>query len=144
MPEHADIKYNHPGKCPICGMTLIPAPEDRGRCADTFAECNAAGTSTLETDAASYYRFFVAEQVRRSAGDAGARRWPAFSRFATFRSMRFPICPTRRSSSTPNGRARRRRSCRIRSLIRSRPRCCPCRARKWCAAIRFTASRSST
>jgi membrane fusion protein, copper/silver efflux system len=28
MPEHADIKYNHPGKCPICGMTLIPAPED--------------------------------------------------------------------------------------------------------------------
>jgi hypothetical protein len=27
MPEHADIKYNHPGKCPICGMTLIPAPE---------------------------------------------------------------------------------------------------------------------
>jgi multidrug efflux pump subunit AcrA (membrane-fusion protein) len=28
MPEHADIKYNHPGKCPICGMTLIPSPED--------------------------------------------------------------------------------------------------------------------
>jgi hypothetical protein len=27
MPEHADIKYNHSGKCPICGMTLIPAPE---------------------------------------------------------------------------------------------------------------------
>jgi membrane fusion protein, copper/silver efflux system len=25
MPEHADIKYNHPGKCPICAMTLIPA-----------------------------------------------------------------------------------------------------------------------
>lgn len=28
MPDHADIKYNHPGKCPICGMTLIPAPEE--------------------------------------------------------------------------------------------------------------------
>ena len=28
MPEHADIKYNHPGKCPICGMTLIPSPEE--------------------------------------------------------------------------------------------------------------------
>jgi multidrug efflux pump subunit AcrA (membrane-fusion protein) len=27
MPEHMSIKYNHPGKCPICGMTLIPAPE---------------------------------------------------------------------------------------------------------------------
>lgn len=25
MPEHASIKYNHGGKCPICGMTLIPA-----------------------------------------------------------------------------------------------------------------------
>jgi membrane fusion protein, copper/silver efflux system len=25
MPEHMNIKYNHPGKCPICGMTLIPA-----------------------------------------------------------------------------------------------------------------------
>jgi membrane fusion protein, copper/silver efflux system len=25
MPEHATIKYDHPGKCPICGMTLIPA-----------------------------------------------------------------------------------------------------------------------
>lgn len=28
MPEHATIKYNHGGKCPICGMTLIPAPTD--------------------------------------------------------------------------------------------------------------------
>ena len=24
MPEHSSIQYNHPGKCPICGMTLIP------------------------------------------------------------------------------------------------------------------------
>lgn len=28
MPEHATIKYDHPGKCPICSMTLIPAPEE--------------------------------------------------------------------------------------------------------------------
>jgi multidrug efflux pump subunit AcrA (membrane-fusion protein) len=28
MPEHLTIKYNHPGKCPICGMTLIPSPEE--------------------------------------------------------------------------------------------------------------------
>jgi len=25
MPEHMSIRYNHSGKCPICGMTLIPA-----------------------------------------------------------------------------------------------------------------------
>ena len=24
MPEHMSIKYSHSGKCPICGMTLIP------------------------------------------------------------------------------------------------------------------------
>jgi membrane fusion protein, copper/silver efflux system len=24
MPEHASIQYDHPGKCPICGMTLVP------------------------------------------------------------------------------------------------------------------------
>ena len=29
MPEHADIKYNHAGKCPICGMTLIPTPDEK-------------------------------------------------------------------------------------------------------------------
>jgi len=28
MPEHASIKYDHPGKCPICAMTLIPATEE--------------------------------------------------------------------------------------------------------------------
>ncbi len=27
MPEHSSIEYEHSGKCPICGMTLIPAPE---------------------------------------------------------------------------------------------------------------------
>src|SRR5262249_28032940 len=29
MPEHATIKYDHPGKCPICGMTLIPATSEQ-------------------------------------------------------------------------------------------------------------------
>ncbi|HZS18742.1 MAG TPA: efflux RND transporter periplasmic adaptor subunit [Candidatus Udaeobacter sp.] len=28
MPEHASIEYEHPGKCPICGMTLIPKPNE--------------------------------------------------------------------------------------------------------------------
>ncbi len=27
MPEHVAIKYDHPGKCPICGMTLVPVSE---------------------------------------------------------------------------------------------------------------------
>ncbi len=27
MPEHLSIKYDHPGKCPICGMTLVPVSE---------------------------------------------------------------------------------------------------------------------
>ena len=29
MPEHMSITYNHPGKCPICGMTLIPKPQEK-------------------------------------------------------------------------------------------------------------------
>lgn len=24
MPEHLSIEYDHPGKCPLCGMTLVP------------------------------------------------------------------------------------------------------------------------
>jgi rubrerythrin len=24
MPEHVSIDYDHPGQCPICGMTLVP------------------------------------------------------------------------------------------------------------------------
>jgi ribosomal protein L34E len=27
MPEHADVKLDKPGKCPKCGMTLIPVME---------------------------------------------------------------------------------------------------------------------
>lgn len=26
MPEHVAIEYNHPGKCAICGMNLVPVP----------------------------------------------------------------------------------------------------------------------
>ena len=29
MPEHMNITYNHGGKCPICGMTLIPKPQQK-------------------------------------------------------------------------------------------------------------------
>jgi multidrug efflux pump subunit AcrA (membrane-fusion protein) len=28
MPEHLAIKYDHPGKCPICGMGLVPVSSD--------------------------------------------------------------------------------------------------------------------
>ena len=28
MPEHISIKYQHPGKCPICGMGLVPVRND--------------------------------------------------------------------------------------------------------------------
>jgi RND family efflux transporter MFP subunit len=27
MPEHVSIQYDHPGKCPICGMTLVPVTQ---------------------------------------------------------------------------------------------------------------------
>jgi hypothetical protein len=27
MPEHVSIQYDRPGKCPICGMTLVPVTE---------------------------------------------------------------------------------------------------------------------
>ena len=27
MPEHISIEYDHPGQCPICGMTLVPVSE---------------------------------------------------------------------------------------------------------------------
>jgi RND family efflux transporter MFP subunit len=28
MPEHVSIRYQQPGKCPICGMTLVPVRND--------------------------------------------------------------------------------------------------------------------
>jgi hypothetical protein len=27
MPEHISIQYDHPGNCPICGMTLVPVSQ---------------------------------------------------------------------------------------------------------------------
>jgi len=27
MPEHVSIEYDHPGQCPICGMTLVPVSQ---------------------------------------------------------------------------------------------------------------------
>jgi rubrerythrin len=27
MPEHVSIEYDHPGNCPICGMTLVPVTQ---------------------------------------------------------------------------------------------------------------------
>jgi multidrug efflux pump subunit AcrA (membrane-fusion protein) len=27
MPEHVSIEYQHPGQCPICGMTLVPVSQ---------------------------------------------------------------------------------------------------------------------
>ena len=31
MPEHVSIEYDHPGKCPICGMTLVPVTATHAR-----------------------------------------------------------------------------------------------------------------
>ena len=28
MPEHVSLEYDHPGKCPLCGMTLVPVTEE--------------------------------------------------------------------------------------------------------------------
>jgi len=28
MPEHVSLEYNHPGKCPLCGMTLVPVGKE--------------------------------------------------------------------------------------------------------------------
>jgi hypothetical protein len=27
MPEHVAIRYDHPGKCPLCSLTLVPVGE---------------------------------------------------------------------------------------------------------------------
>jgi hypothetical protein len=51
MPEHADIKYNHSGKCPICGMTLIPAADDKSAVVAPSPTGTPGGTPTLKSDA---------------------------------------------------------------------------------------------
>ena len=46
MPEHVSIEYDHPGKCPICAMALVPVTEGCWkksnpveRCSTTPARC---------------------------------------------------------------------------------------------------------
>ncbi len=68
----------------------------------------------------------------------------ACGRSTARRLTRFRTCPTCRSSSARRIRVRRRRSSKTRSLIRSPPPCSRCRARKRCAAIRSSATRSFT
>jgi rubrerythrin len=28
MPEHVSLEYDHPGRCPLCGMTLVPVSRE--------------------------------------------------------------------------------------------------------------------
>jgi len=35
MPEHSDVHSDKPGKCPKCGMTLIPVMEAPARQEDS-------------------------------------------------------------------------------------------------------------
>jgi multidrug efflux pump subunit AcrA (membrane-fusion protein) len=46
MPEHASIKYDHPGKCPICGMTLIPATDEESSARSAAPSPSPSATST--------------------------------------------------------------------------------------------------
>ena len=55
MPEHAAIKLDQPGKCPICGMTLDSRRRKSSRPRKTSTGCSRD------------HRFFAAEQVHRSA-----------------------------------------------------------------------------
>jgi membrane fusion protein, copper/silver efflux system len=47
MPEHASIKYDHPGKCPICGMTLIPATDENSPALSASPSPLPSATTTL-------------------------------------------------------------------------------------------------
>ena len=49
-PMHPGVYYDHPGKCPKCGMTLVPVKQDKaaitrdvvhkcGMCGDDSAAC---------------------------------------------------------------------------------------------------------
>ena len=53
MPEHVSIEYDHPGKCPICGMTLVPVTRGdaaklhpAASCSTTPAPCPSTATFT--------------------------------------------------------------------------------------------------
>ncbi len=43
MPDHVSIQYDHPGKCPLCGMALVPVT------ADTLPHINKAQTVAYYT-----------------------------------------------------------------------------------------------
>jgi Cu(I)/Ag(I) efflux system membrane fusion protein len=45
MPEHASIKYDHPGKCPICAMTLIPATDENSPALSATPSPSSSATS---------------------------------------------------------------------------------------------------
>ncbi len=37
MPEHSDVREQRPGKCPRCGMTLIPVMVQSPSAPETYA-----------------------------------------------------------------------------------------------------------
>jgi len=45
MPEHSTITYDHSGKCPICGMTMIPAEPETAAPAAASSQSKAAEAS---------------------------------------------------------------------------------------------------
>ena len=45
MPEHSTITYDHSGKCPICGMTMIPAEPETATPAAASSPAKAAEAS---------------------------------------------------------------------------------------------------
>ena len=45
MPEHSTITYDHSGKCPICGMTMIPAEPETAASAAAPSPAKAAEAS---------------------------------------------------------------------------------------------------
>jgi Cu(I)/Ag(I) efflux system membrane fusion protein len=66
---HPQIKLPHPGKCPICGMDLIPLktePSESGASHQANAESNPA-TLTLSKDAAALAEIETAPVVRGNA-----------------------------------------------------------------------------
>ena len=157
MAADADVVSDKPGKCPKCEMKLVPTSTvTHGKIAEenwrkqhasgrlrAAQPCLSTTTEPNDSYAQRHHRFLAEEQVHRPAGDACAWCSAAFTRCATSRWTPSRTCRTCRSSSTPSGRGRRRRSCRTRSPIPSPPRCSRCRETRWCAAIRSTASRSS-
>jgi rubrerythrin len=53
MPEHSTITYDHSGKCPICGMTMIPAEPDASAPASAAPPASKPTTSPAPAPTAS-------------------------------------------------------------------------------------------